>query len=451
MERRTRTGVERESAEEDVMSQAPDSRDQMLSKIEAGGPPLHRQRRRWILATAAVTVLAAVGLFLFGRSDGAAGVEQWEAEAVTSGTLTVKVSATGNLQPTNEVDVGSEVSGLVEKVFVDDNDRVKTGQMLAQLDISKLEDQRVNASAALASAEARVQQAAASVKEAQANLSRLREVSKLSGGKVPSKAEMETAEATAERAEADQASARAAVEQARASLNSAQINIAKASIRSPINGVVLSRQIEPGQTVAASFQAPTLFTLAEDLAAMELEVDVDEADVGQVREGQPATFTVDAYPGRQYPAHIRRVGYGSQTKDGVVTYTAVLSVDNADLTLRPGMTATASITTIERTNVLLVPNAALRFSPATAESPQDERNGGIVGNLLPRPPGMGAKNGSSNGTVKPGAGRVWVLQSGKPSEVVVTVGHTDGRVTEVSGAGLKAGQRVITDAKGAQP
>ncbi len=433
------------------MSQAPVTRDQMLSKIEAGGPAAPRRRWRWMLAAAAVIALAAAALLLFGRSDGSASVEQYETEAMTRGTLTVKVSATGNLQPTNEVDVGSEVSGLVEKVLVDDNDHVKTGQVLAQLDISKLEDQRVNARAALASADARVQQAAASVKEANANLSRLRQVSELSGGKVPSKAEMETAEATLSRAEADEASARAAVEQARAALNSAETNLAKASIESPIDGVVLSRQIEPGQTVAASFQAPTLFTLAEDLAAMELEVDVDEADVGSVRDGQAATFSVDAYPGRQYPARIRRVGYGSQTKDGVVTYTAVLSVDNADLTLRPGMTATASITTVERSSVLLVPNAALRFSPGTTAGQQEDRSGGIVGSLLPRPPGATARNASATATVKPGTGRIWILKNGAPVEVAVTVGQTDGRVTEVSGAELKAGLAVIVDVKGAQP
>ena len=433
------------------MTQAHATRDEMLSKIGAGGPAVPRRRWRWMVAGVAVIALASAALLLFSRSDGAASVEQYESEAITSGALTVKVSATGNLQPTNEVDVGSEVSGLVEKVLVDDNDHVKTGQVLAQLDVSKLEDQRVNARAALASADARVQQAAASVKEAKANLSRLRQVSELSGGKVPSKAEMETAEATLSRAEADEASARAAVEQARASLSSAETNLAKASIRSPINGVVLSRQIEPGQTVAASFQAPTLFTLAEDLAAMELEVDVDEADVGSVRDGQAATFSVDAYPGRQYPARIMRVGYGSQTKDGVVTYTAVLSVDNADLTLRPGMTATASITTVERSNVLLVPNAALRFSPATTAGQQEDRSGGIVGSLLPRPPGAPARNASATATVKSGTGRVWVLQNGAPVEVPVTVGHTDGRVTEVSGAGLKAGIAVIVDVKGAQP
>ncbi len=427
------------------MTTAPVTRDQTLARIGAGGSK--RPRRRWLLALAALVVLAAAGGFLKSRSAAATSVEEYVTEDVTTGTLTVKVSATGNLQPTNEVDVGSEVSGLVEKVYVDDNDRVTAGQVLARLDVSKLEDQRVNAKAALAAAEARVQQAAASVKEAKANLARLRQVQELSGGKVPSKAEMETAEASTARAEADEASAKSAVEQARASLNSAEINLSKASIRSPIDGVVLSRQIEPGQTVAASFQAPTLFTLAEDLAAMELEVDVDEADVGQVKDGQAATFTVDAYANRQYPARIRRVGYGSQTKDGVVFYKAVLSVNNTDLTLRPGMTASASIVTLERPGVLLVPNAALRFAPTAANAAAP--GGGIVSSLLPRPPGMGQKP-AAVATPKEGAGQVWVLRNGQPEAVAVTVGHTDGRVTEVSGPDVKAGLKVIVETAGAQ-
>jgi HlyD family secretion protein len=431
------------------MSTHTDSRDDVLSKIGSGRPAGGFLKRRGLALAAVTAVLAAVALALARGGSGAAPAGQFLTEDLTKGTLVVKVSATGNLQPTNEVDVGSEVSGLVETVLVDDNDRVKTGQVLAQLDVSKLQDQCVNARAALVSADARVQQTVASVKESRANLTRLREVSKLSGGKVPSKSELETAEATAARAEADEASAKAAVEQARASLNSADTNLAKASIRSPINGVVLSRKIEPGQTVAASFQAPTLFTLAEDLAAMELEVDVDEADVGQVRDGLSATFTVDAYPNRQYPAKIRRVGFGSTTKDGVVFYKALLSVDNADLTLRPGMTASASITTIERAHVLLVPNAALRFTPPVLPAGQAQRDGGILSNLLPRPPDAGAKSASA-APVKTGAGQMWALVNGTAVSVPVTVGHTDGRVTEVSGPSVRAGMKVIVDVAGAQ-
>jgi HlyD family secretion protein len=236
------------------------------------------------------------------------------------------------------------------------------------------------------------------------------------------------------------------VEQARASLSSAETSLAKASIRSPIDGIVLAREVEPGQTVAASFQAPVLFTLAEDLSQMELQVDVDEADVGQVREGQAASFTVDAYPNRRYPALIKRVSYGSQTKDNVVSYKTLLSVANDDLSLRPGMTATAEITTVKRDGVLLVPNAALRFTPpVTASQPQRS----LVSRLLPRPPGPAPRpaNGSNG---KNGAQRVFVLRDGQPVAVPVTVGPTDGRLTEVTGGELQPGMAVITESVGAQ-
>ena len=430
------------------MSTTPTSPNDTLTAIVASGSPQSHRRRTWRRVGLALAIVAAAAGYLATRTKSAASAPQYQTEAVTAGTLTVRVSATGTLQPTNEVDVGSEVSGLVDAVLVEDNDRVKTCQVLARLDTSKLQDQVINSRAALASAEARVLQAAASVKESAANLTRLRQVAELSGGKVPSKAEMETAEAASARASADEASARAAVDQARASLNSAEINLSKASIRSPINGIVLSRQIEPGQTVAASFQAPVLFTLAEDLSEMQLEVDIDEADVGQVREGQPATFSVDAYPKRQYPARIVRVGYGSQLKDNVVSYKAILTVDNDDLSLRPGMTATADIVTVERTNVLLAPNAALRFTPPAVAAP--ERSGGIIGNLLPRPPGMGAKPNGNGSNGKNGSGHVWILQGGQLAAVTVTVGQTDGRVTEVSGPDLKAGLNVVTESQGAQ-
>ena len=255
------------------------------------------------------------------------------------------------------------------QVLVDENDRVKKGQVLAQLDLAKLKDAVTKSRATLAAAEAQVLQAQATMEEARAQLARFKQVAELSGGKVPSKSELATAEANLKRAEANEASARASVTQARANLQSDETNLGKASIRSPIDGVVLTRKVEPGQTVAAALQAPVLFTLAEDLAKMKLQVDVDEADVGQVRVGQTATFTVDAWPGRKYTGVITRVGYGSQTKDNVVSYPTVLAVSNDDLSLRPGMTGTADIVTVTRENVLLVPNAALRFTPRAAGAP----------------------------------------------------------------------------------
>jgi HlyD family secretion protein len=228
-----------------------------------------------------------------------------------------------------------------------------------------------------------------------------------------------------------------------ANLQSDETDLAKASIRSPINGVVLTREIDPGQTVAASFQAPVLFTLAEDLAKMELQVDVDEADVGQVKVGQQATFNVDAWPGRRYSAVITRVGYGSQVKDGVVSYLTVLEVGNRDLSLRPGMTGTAEITTLTRDKALLVPNAALRFTPvATAAAPERKSGSGLTGMLMPRPPRQTPKVRETTGS---GAQRVWVLRDGQPVAIDVRTGASNGRVTEIVGGSLKAGMQVITE------
>lgn len=400
--------------------------------------------RRWTwLAGAALLLVLVIGFFVLG-SDDAAKAPAYETEEVSRGRLEVTVSATGNLQPTNQVDVGSELSGIVDTVLVDINDRVKKGQVLARLDVAKLNDQIAKSRAALLSAEASVRQADATLIESRANLQRLQEVHKLSGGKVPSKTEMETAEAALARAEANLAGARASVTQARATLSSDETNLHKASIRSPINGVVLARKVEPGQTVAASLQAPVLFTLAEDLSQMELEVDVDEADVGQVREGQKATFSVDAYPGRKYPATISRVSFGSQVSEGVVSYPTVLNVSNDDLSLRPGMTATAEISTATRENALLVPNAALRFAPAPGAGKKED-SGGILAALLPRMPRLASTRAPKNANDKGGAKQVWVLKDGLPAPVKIKAGLSNGRMTEVLEGELKPGMKVITD------
>jgi HlyD family secretion protein len=414
--------------------------DELTRIVEAEGPARRPLWARRPIQVGALLAVAAV-VFAAARSGRPSESLRWRTEKITRGDLTVSVSATGTLQPTTEVDVGSEVSGLVVSVLVDDNDSVKAGQALARLDVSRLKDQVVNAKAALAAAKARVLQTQATVGENRANLARLQQAAELSNGTITSQADMETAQASVARAVADEASARAAVEQAEAALSSAQINLAKASIRSPIDGIVLAREVEPGQTVAASFQAPVLFTLAENLTQMDLEVDVDEADVGQVRAGQEATFTVDAYPNRKYPAQITRVSYGSQTKDGVVSYKTTLSVRNDDLSLRPGMTATADITTAHLEDVLLVPNAALRFTPpATLTGPRER--GGIVSSLLPHPP-RSLRSKPSNG--QNGAHKIWVLREGQVEPLPVVVGATDGRLTEVRADGLQAGDQVVTD------
>ncbi|HET9702136.1 MAG TPA: efflux RND transporter periplasmic adaptor subunit [Burkholderiales bacterium] len=429
------------------MNTPPNTSARRVTRLESllgnGGGRFARFRPRMVVAAVLIS-LAGLGYLLVRGNDNAAA-PAYRSEAAAVGTLVVKVSATGNLQPTNQVDVGSELSGIVDKVFVDDNDRVSRGQVLARLDLSKLQDAVTRSRASLAAAEAQVLQAQATADEARAILARFRQVSELSGGKVPSKSEMDTAEATLKRAAANEASARASVAQARATLQSDETNLAKAYIRSPIDGVVLARKVEPGQTVAASFQAPVLFTLAEDLAKMELQVDVDEADVGQVSVGQAASFSVDAWPGRQYGAVITRVGYGSQVKDGVVSYLAVLRVANDDLSLRPGMTGTAEITTLIREKVLLVPNAALRFTPPTTDAVPKKSGGSLISALMPRPPPTTPK---ALGTPKNGTPRVWVLRDGQALPVDVRTGASDGKMTEITGGALEAGTQVITEALG---
>jgi HlyD family secretion protein len=416
-----------------------------LAKVVAAAPRAGGLRKglRWLLAALApALVLGAWLSFRSGPEPG--GRPTFQTEPVTRGSLRVAVSATGTLEPINQVDVGIEQSGTVATVFVDYNDRVAKGQVLARLDVTKLENQVAKAKASLASAEAKVLQAKATVKEARASLSRLREVARLSGGKVPAPTELETAEAELARAEADEADTRAAVDEARATLRSNETDLAKASIYSPIDGVVLARSIEPGQTVAASLEAPVLFTLAESLAQMELQVDVDEADVGQVRAGQSATFTVDAYPNRRFPARIRLVRFGSETADNVVTYKTILNVDNQDLSLRPGMTATAEIVTAQLEDVLLVSNAALRFSPPAPDAAPPSP--GLIASLLPRPPRMARRRPADQSLSGDGERRLWILRNGEAAPLPVSVGLSDGRLTEVRGEGLEPDLPVITAA-----
>ena len=397
------------------------------------------RRRLWLIG-GGIAVAALLLVVLSGGNGQPAG--QFVTEEAAIGNLLVTASASGTLQPTKSVDVGSELSGTLASVLVQENDVVKKGQLLAQLDTAKLKDAVAKSQAAVAAAEASVALAQATVVETSASLNRMRQVAELSGGKVPAKTELESAEAARQRAVASLASARAEVVQGRATLKTDETNLGKATIRSPVDGVVLSRKVEPGQTVVAAMTIPVLFVLAEDLAKMELQVKVDEADVGNVKNGQTASFTVSAWPGRQFPASIQRVGLGSTTTDNVVTYKTILRVNNDDLALRPGMTATASIVTANRDKMLLVPNAALRFTPPGEGAAASER--GLVARLMPGPPPEAPKNrpAAAKGS---GEGQVWVLVDGRPQPVALKTGVSNGRLTEVLGGELPAGAAVISD------
>jgi HlyD family secretion protein len=414
-----------------------------------GEPPPRPWWRRWTPWLVAAGVLSALAGGLAWRTRQAdAAAPRYTTAAVTRGSLTLTVTANGTIQPTRSVNIGSELSGTVLKVNVDVNDRIKKGQVLVVLDPAKLRDQVQRSQASLAAAIGKVAQTAATVAEARAALDRLEDVARLSGGQVPAKTELDSGRAAWARATADDASARAGVQDAQAALSTDQINLSKSSIVAPSDGVVLTRTVDPGNAVAASLQAVTLFTVADDLSKLRLWVYVDEADVGAVKEGQPATFTVSAYLTRSYPALITRVGLGSTITDNVVTYLTYLDVDNADLSLRPGMTATATITAAKHDNVLLVPNTALRFTPSAAPAEASVKKG-IASSLMPRMPG-GTRRPAAAGASTANAKQVWVLPqggNGVPVAVAVTPGISDGRMTEIVAGDLQPGMLVVTDQK----
>jgi len=420
------------------------------------GPGAPAPWKRWARGGAIALVVIVVGYLIFGR--GGNGETKYVTQDVTTGDLTVTVTATGNLEPVNQVDIGSELSGTIRSVAVDVNDTVKAGQVLTKLDTVRLEAQVLQAQSSLASAQARVLQSVAGLKEARANLARLQKVRELSGNKLPSQQDMDVGESAVAQGEGEEAAARASVAQAQANLDAVKTDLSKTDIKSPINGIVLVRSVEPGQTVAASLQAPVLFTLAEDLKKMELHVAVDEADIGSVEVGQAASFTVDAFPNRQFHAKITRVDFASNntqkstsstsgqgsaasaTSTGVVTYETVLEVDNSDLLLRPGMTATAEIVTTNIEGATLVPNAALRFTPTGVDVPGAQPNAqqsrGALSALMPQMPRRmfgGQQRGGGR------VGRIWVLEDGKPAMAIFRPGATDGRMTQVLPRGQTPG------------
>jgi len=416
------------------MSQSPDMKD-LQARLGMSRAGRARRIGRWAMALLVVAAIAAGALRL--RASRGAPPAQYRTEAIEAGTLTVSVTATGELKALTQVNIGTEISGIVESVAVDYNSPVRVGQILARVNTEKLDAQAAQARAGLQSTEAKRLQSQATLAEAQAELAKLQHVREVSGGRVPSRQELDSQEATVKRAQADEASTAAQVAQSQASLAAIETDIRKAVIKSPINGIVLDRQVDPGQTVAASFQTPTLFTLAEDLTKMKLIIDVDEADIGNVQVGQVARFRVDAYPDRAFESRVQEVRSTPKTSNGVVTYQTVLTVDNQERLLHPGMTATAEITVTQVTEALLVPNAALRFTPPAAA--RQAAGGGF--RLLPRPPGAQRRD-RSNEDAPP---HVWTETGGELKEIDVTLGPTDGKVTVLKSGDLTPGTPVIVD------
>jgi HlyD family secretion protein len=434
---------------------------EVLKKLGVGQ---NRAARRWFWRLSIVLVLLAIvaGILIWRARASRSDQPTFITETVEQGDLHETVTATGTLNPLDAVEVGSEVSGRVIKVNVDINDRVTEGQVLVEIDTETLVARMDEASAQLRSAQASVTTAKTTTQEAELKAQRMRELHKKG---LISDQELEAANAALDRAKASVRSASAQAAVAQAGVKTAKTSYGKALVKSPIDGIVLARSVEPGQTVNAGLQTPVLLTLARDITKMELKVDVDEADVGKVKDGMPASFVVDAYPKKKFPSKLVRLNNLPKAGTTVITYEALLMVDNSERLLRPGMTATATIVTSERKNVLTVPNAALRFTPSAAGAASARRPTtglpvpGLGGNTRGFGRGMGSRGprGASSGGASPagsagggwqrggGGDKVFVQENGRPKRIPVTVGVTDGKRTEVTSDELKPGMEVIID------
>lgn len=392
--------------------------------------------KRPLLLTVVVIAAAGIAFFVWRQGAVKSPEQRYRFETVTVGDVVQNVSANGTLSPVTLVNVGTQVSGTVKKLHVDFNDQVKAGQVLAELDDALY-------TAAAGQSEANIASASASLDLARASEARIRSL---------------FAEEYVSRQELDQAvqarkAAEAALRLARAQNDRDRANLGYSVIRSPVAGVVVDRQIDVGQTVAASFQTPVLFKIAQDLTRMQIYTSFAEADIGSIRVDQPVRFNVDAFPNRSFKGRVKQLRLNPTTTQNVVTYNVVVEVENPDQQLLPGMTAYVSIAVAEKKEVPTVPNAALRFRPPAAADAAKAGNGGSGSNGAARGEGgkagesseqRGEKRGDPRGKRRDGgSGTVYVLADGQLKPVSVGIGITDNRVTEITGGELKAGDRVI--------
>ncbi len=389
-----------------------------------------KRKYLWLLGV----VLLLLGAYYFTKSDSNKIVE-YNTAKVTKGDLIVTVSATGNLEPTNSVNVGIEVSGTILEIYVDYNDIVKKGDVLARLDTNKLESQVNSTKAALDVATANLLESKIGVRDAKRELQRVEELFKATDGNYPSTKDIDAARITYEKSKASYKALVAQEKQAKALLETNKEDLKKAIVLSPMDGVVLDKAVDVGQSVVASMQIPTLFSIAQDLKSMEVIVSVDEADIGGVRKGQDVTFTVDAYPSKVFKGVIKQVRVNSEIVDNVVTYETVVSVDNADLLLRPGMTVSADITTKVIKDALLIPNAALRFTPPVQE--QEEQNDfALFGPSTKQKEDLSINSQS-----------IWVLENGQAQKKKIQLGESDSVKSEVVSGNITVDSQVIIDIK----
>jgi len=427
---------------------AQSKRSEVLKKL---GASKGRRAKRWVTRVVFTLGLVAIvaGVIVWRMKAGRAKQPNWVFAPVERTDLRETVTATGTLSPLDSVEVGAEVSGRVLKVNVQINDQVKEGQVLVEIDPEQANARVEESAAQLRSAQASYRNATATVKESELKADRLRELAKRG---LASAQELEAAEATLERARASVSTSSAQVTVSQAGVKSAKTSQSKTRVVSPIDGIVLARSVEPGQTVTAGFQTPIMFTLARDLTQMQLKVDVDEADVGKVKEGLRASFVVDAYPRRQFSSQVVRLNNLPKAGTTVITYEALLSVDNSARLLRPGMTATSTIVTAEKKGVVTVPNAALRFEPPGAAPSATAPRAQVPIPGFGRPTFGGGRGGprpaGSAGGAPAQRGRtesVYIVKDGKLTKVSVRVGGTDSRRTEIESAELQPGAQVVID------
>lgn len=405
----------------------------MRTVAKARSSPL----RRWLTRLGILLALggAGAGVWAYRQSQAVPEGPAFATKPAKLGDLEATVTATGNLRGIDTVQIGAETTGRVKSVKVKFNDPVEEGQVLAEVDPEQLLAQRAQSLAQVASAQAEIASRKSSLAEVQQKAKRAQE---LAGRGLLSQQELETAVAAVEQAEAALKASGAQLAVAQANVSATETQLKKATIKAPMSGVVLDRTVEVGQTLNSQFSTPVLFTLSKDLKEMELVVGIDEADIGQVAPGQTAVFNVDAYPNRPFSAAIKTIRNIATMVENVVTYEAVLSVDNAERLLRPGMTATVTIVTTSKKNVLLVPNSALRFTPPEADrGPRLPFGAGRVG---PRP------SAEAPAKLKPSQHKVYVDAGGTPKAIVVTTGLTDGEFTEIVEGDLEPGTELITEA-----
>jgi HlyD family secretion protein len=374
-------------------------------------------KRIWIFLGAAV--LIGIALFFVLRNKGSE--PKYRTERIARGDIIETVTATGNVNAVTTVLVGTQVSGTIKHIYVDFNSPVKKGQLIAQIDPSTFEAQVEQAKANLFAAKANLQKAEALLVDAKRTMDRNRE---LFSRNLIARSEFDTSETNYETAKAQVESARAQVAQTEAALKYAETNLRYTRILSPVDGIVVSRNVDVGQTVAASFQTPTLFNIAQDLTKMQIDTNVAESDIGKVRVGQDVEFTVDAYPDITFKGRVSQVRNAPITVQNVVTYDVVVNVDNPELKLKPGMTANVSIITDRKIDVLRIPNAALRFKPSAIAKAKPQKDSAAR-----------EKKGPS----------VWILKDNKPYNVRIKTGISDGNYTEVISGDIKEGQEVIVE------